>query len=140
MSVASSAVEIRVRYGETDQMGVVYHPNYLVWCEIGRTEHMRQLGASYRDVERSGVKLAVAEAAVRYHAPARYDDLVRIETTVERVASRMIAFVYVITNVDSGERLATASTTLIAIDEAGKVIAMPRELRATLARGMPSDA
>ena len=139
MTVASSVVEIRVRYGETDQMGVVYHPNYLVWCEIGRTEHMRLSGTSYRDVERTGIRLAVAEASVRYHAPARYDDRVRVETTVERVASRLIAFAYAITNADSGERLATASTTLIAIDGGGKVVAMPPALRATLARGMAAD-
>ena len=140
MSGATSAVEIRVRYGETDQMGVVYHPNYLVWCEIGRTEHMRALGTSYRDMERGGIKLAVAEATVRYHAAARYDDRVRIETSVERVGSRMIAFAYVITSGDSGERLATASTTLIAIDRVGKVIAMPHTLREMLALGVPRNA
>jgi acyl-CoA thioester hydrolase len=135
MSAPTSAVEIRVRYGETDQMGVVYHPNYLVWCEIGRTEHIRSLGTSYRDMERDGVKLAVAEASVRYQAPARYDDRVRVETSIENVGSRMIVFAYVITNADSGERLATARTTLIAIDDSGRVVAMPSELRGMLARG-----
>jgi acyl-CoA thioester hydrolase len=136
----SSVVEFRVRYGETDQMGVVYHPNYLVWCEIGRTEHIRSLGTSYRDMERAGVKLAVAEATVRYQAPARYDDRVRVVTSVESVASRMIAFAYVITNADSGERLATARTTLIAVDGTGKVVAMPHAVRAMLARGMAAHA
>ena len=140
MSVAPCVVEIRVRYGETDQMGVVYHANYLVWCEIGRTEYIRALGTSYRDMERAGVKLAVAEALVRYHAPARYDDRVCVETTVERVGSRMIVFAYVVTNADTGERLATAGTSLIAIDDDGKVVAMPRALRATLARGVSRDA
>ena len=140
MSASASVVEIRVRYGETDQMGIVYHPNYLVWCEIGRTEHIRALGTSYRDMERAGIKLAVAEAAVRYHAPARYDDRVRVETTVERVGSRMIAFAYSIANADSGERLATARTTLIAIDAAGRVVAMPQALRAMLGSAPTANA
>lgn len=140
MSAASSTVEVRVRYGETDQMGVVYHPNYLVWCEIGRTEHIRSLGTSYRDMERSGVKLAVADASVRYHAPARYDDRVRVDTSIESVGSRMIVFAYYISNAENGERLATARTTLVAIDESGKVVAMPRELRTMLGRDLAPHA
>src|SRR5438128_4382864 len=66
-------IEIRVRYAETDQMGVVYHANYLVWCEMGRTDFIRDLGLSYAAMERSGVSLAVSELSARYHAPARYD-------------------------------------------------------------------
>jgi acyl-CoA thioester hydrolase len=140
MTSPNSIVELRVRYGETDQMGVVYHPNYLVWCEIGRTEHIRSLGKSYRDMERVGVRLAVAEASVRYHAPARYDDRIQVETTVERVGSRMVAFAYAITNADTGERLASASTTLVAIDNTGRVIAMPREIRTLLEGGLGAEA
>jgi acyl-CoA thioester hydrolase len=121
-------------------MGVVYHPNYHVWCEIGRTELIRCIGASYRDIERAGVKLAVAEASVRYVAPARYDDTVRVDTTIVRVASRMLTFAYVISNAETGERLATATTLLISIDDAGRVVAIPRDLRDPLARAAAVDA
>src|SRR3712207_5575615 len=107
------SVELRVRYAETDQMGVVYHANYLVWCEIGRVEFIRALGTSYASLERSGVTLAVAEASVRYHAPARYDDLVRIETSLSDVRSRTITFDYLITHAETRARLVTARTTLV---------------------------
>jgi acyl-CoA thioester hydrolase len=131
-----TTVDVRVRYGETDQMGVAYHANYLVWCEVGRTEHIRALGTSYRDMERSGVRLAVAEAAVRYMAAARYDDDIRVETALEAVGSRMVTFTYVITNAATGERLATARTTLVSIDESGRVISIPRPMREVLDRGL----
>ena len=82
--------ELRVRYGETDQMGVVYHANYLVWCEVGRTDFIRTSGMSYRQMEEAGVALAVADASLRFHAPARYDDVVRVETTLTDVRSRSV--------------------------------------------------
>jgi acyl-CoA thioester hydrolase len=135
MTDRATEVTVRVRYGETDQMGVVYHANYLVWCEIGRTEHLRALGATYRDMERSGVRLAVAEASIRYHAPARYDDVVRIRTTLDDVGSRMVVFGYDLSNAETGERFAAARTTLIAIDDAGKVTRIPADVRALLERG-----
>ncbi|MDQ3697171.1 MAG: acyl-CoA thioesterase [Gemmatimonadota bacterium] len=106
-----------------------------MWCEIGRTEHMRALGSSYSELERAGVKLAVAEATVRYQLPARYDEMVKVETTLESVGSRMLTFSYALTNADTGERLATASTTLIVIDGAGLVTRLPEEVRDALARG-----
>jgi acyl-CoA thioester hydrolase len=136
----SSEITLRVRYGETDQMGVVYHANYLVWCEVGRTEHMRRLGTSYAALERSGVKLAVSEARVRYHAPARYDDLVRVVTTIESLGSRMVAFAYVVSNAESGERLVSASTALVAVDDAGRVTRIPPDVRELLGREVPEDA
>ncbi|MGH7718416.1 MAG: acyl-CoA thioesterase [Gemmatimonadaceae bacterium] len=131
---AASTVQFRVRYAETDQMGVVHHRNYLVWCELGRTEHLRTLGTSYRDLERSGVALAVAEASVRYGAPARYDDLIRVETRVADVGSRSVCFDYAISNAESGRSLATARTTLVSLDPHGRVVTLPRELRDVLAR------
>ncbi len=135
MSAHPSSIELRVRYSETDQMGIVYHVHYLVWCEIGRTEHIRTLGRSYRDIERGGNGLAVVEASIRYHAPARYDDHIRVETVIANVGSRTVIFDYVITNADSGERLATARTTLISLHRAtGRVTMLPAELRAALAR------
>jgi acyl-CoA thioester hydrolase len=120
----------RVRYAETDQMGVVYHPNYLVWCEIGRTELMAALGVRYADVERGGVFLAVAEAAVRYSASARYDDLIRVETWIDRVQSRAITFGYEIQRVEPAPaaRLALATTKLIATTVAGVPRSLPDHL------------
>ena len=136
MSDRTNTVELRVRYSETDQMRVVYHSNYLIWCEIGRTEYLRALGKRYRDLESNGSTLAVAEASVRYHAAARYDDLIRVETTLESVGSRTITFVYVISNAETGGRLASARTKLISIDSAGSVVTIPRNVRESLATGL----
>lgn len=128
----STRSEFRVRYAETDQMGVAYHANYLVWCEVGRTDLIRSLHGSYRDVEQAGIGLAVSEATIRYHAPARYEDVIAVETTVHAVGSRTVTFGYRISRADSGERLATASTTLISIDPSGRVTTLPRPLRDAL--------
>lgn len=129
----SHEIQFRVRYGETDRMGVVYHAEYLAWCEMGRTEYIRSLGMSYADMERMGVPLAVAEATLRYHAPARYDDMIRVSTVLTRLGSRGLTFDYVIADAGSGQRLATASTTLVALDAAGKSATIPPDIRALLA-------
>jgi acyl-CoA thioester hydrolase len=134
----SASIEFRVRYAETDQMGVVYHANYLVWCELGRTELIRQRGAPYSELERQGVILAVADASVRYQAPARYDDLIRVEARVEALRSRTVTFAYTVLRVDpdgSTERLATASTTLICLDPEKR----PRKLPADLIRSLADE-
>lgn len=123
-------IELRVRYGETDQMGVVYHAEYLVWCEMGRTEYMRQLGQSYASLEETGTILVVAEAALRYHAPARYDDIIRVETTLSDVRSRALTFEYVICRAATGARLVTARTMLVALDRGGRPVPLPIEMRA----------
>jgi acyl-CoA thioester hydrolase len=123
----------RVRYGETDQMGVAYHPNYLAWCEIGRTELMRELGMPYAELEAAGVFLAVAEANVRYGAAAHYDDRIRVETWVERVKSRSVTFAYEIHRDDPDPtRLARATTTLICMDTEGCARTLPPEVRKVL--------
>jgi acyl-CoA thioester hydrolase len=127
--------ELRVRYAETDQMGVVYHTNYLIWCEIGRTDYIRSLGRPYAELEREGVALAVAEASMRCHAPARYDELVRIETTLTEVKSRTITFDYLITNGETGTRLVSARTILVSLDGEGRVVALPSAVRAFLDSG-----
>jgi acyl-CoA thioester hydrolase len=124
--------ELRVRYAETDRMGIVYYANYLVWCEVGRVEFMRALGGSYADLEAQGYGLAVAEATVRYLAPARFDDQVRIETTLSGVRSRAVTFDYVISHAETGTRLATAYTALVSIDSSGRPTALPPEFRALL--------
>jgi acyl-CoA thioester hydrolase len=115
-------------------MGVVYHAHYLVWCEIGRTDFIRALGTRYAELERGGVALAVADASLRCHAPARYDDRVRITTALGAVRSRTITFTYQITHADTGVRLASASTTLVSLDGEGRVTALPPDVRDRLAR------
>ncbi|MEW5917581.1 MAG: thioesterase family protein [Gemmatimonadota bacterium] len=127
-------IELRVRYGETDQMGVVYHAEYLVWCEMGRTEYIRQLGTSYADLERSGTRLVVAEASLRYHAPARYDEILRVETTLSAVRSRALTFDYLICHAESGRRLVTARTLLVALDNDGKTVPLTSNVRRMLDR------
>ena len=130
---ASHELELRVRYAETDQMGVVYHTNYLVWCEIGRTELIRALtGVSYASLEAEGVALAVAELSIRYHGAARYDNLIRVKTTLTDARSRTVAFEYLISNAETGERLATARTLLVSLDPKGRPVVMPDQLRRRL--------
>jgi acyl-CoA thioester hydrolase len=120
---------VRVRYGETDQMGVAYHANYLAWCEVGRTDFIRELGTSYADIERQGVFLAVAEATVRYIAPARYDDTIRIETWLESAKSRMLTFAYEIHRQEPVPALlATAKTVLVSIDAGGGTRRLPASI------------
>src|SRR5213594_4505485 len=107
-------------------MGVVYHTNYLVWCEIGRTELVRALtGVSYAKLEEQGVLLAVAELSIRYHGAARYDNLIRVRTTLTEARSRSVTFEYLITNAETGERLATARTLLVSLDKRGRPVVMP---------------
>jgi acyl-CoA thioester hydrolase len=122
-------VEFRVRYAETDQMGVVYHTNYLVWCEVGRTDFIRARGMSYADMERAGFGLAVSELSARFHSAARYDDMIRVRTTLAEVRSRGITFDYVISRAESGQRLVTARTALVSIDAQGKPASLPAEVR-----------
>jgi acyl-CoA thioester hydrolase len=131
MTIAHTT-DLRVRYAETDRMGIVYYANYLVWCEVGRVEFMRALGGSYAELESQGYGLAVAEATVRYLSPARFDDLVRIETSLVGVRSRAVTFDYVISHAESGIRFATAHTALVSIDRSGRPTALPPEFRARL--------
>ena len=126
------ATELRVRYAETDRMGIVYYANYLVWCEVGRVEFMRALGGSYAELEAKGYGLAVAEATVRYLAPARFDDPVRVETTLTSVRSRAVTFDYVISHAETGTRFASAYTALVSIDSSGRPTALPPEFRTLL--------
>ena len=131
-------MEFRARYAETDQMGVVYHSHYLVWCEVGRTDYIRRLGMPYAELERQGMLLAVSEATLRYLGSAKYDDLVRVETSVGNVRSRTITFDYRIVNADTGAELVTGSTTLISLDRAGRPVALPAEFRERLVHGVPA--
>lgn len=116
-------------------MGVAYHANYLVWCEIGRTDLIRMLGPSYAEIEEQGIRLAVAEATLRYVAPARYDDELLIETRLERAQSRLVVFSYRIVLEhpavagEPGTLIATATTVLVSIDRDGRTRSMPAAVR-----------
>ncbi|MGC5324278.1 acyl-CoA thioesterase [Brevibacillus sp. SYSU BS000544] len=88
------STQFRVRYAETDQMGVVYHTNYLNWFEIGRTELIRQLGFSYRSLEEQGVLLPVTDASISFKSPARYDDLVEVRVTISELTPLRLHFKY----------------------------------------------
>ncbi len=123
---------VRVNYSETDQMGVVYHARYLVWLDVARTEHLRRSGMSYRELENSGLRLAVSEVAVRYRQPARYDDPIRIRCWVREVASRRVGFGYAIEHADDGRLLATASTSLLALDSSMALTRLPERVRRAL--------
>ncbi len=102
---------LRVRYAETDQMGVVYYANYLVWMEVGRGEYCNSIGFRYRDMEaEDGVLLAVVEAHCRYLAPARYDDEILVRTWIDQASSRLVRFAYEIRHAGSGALLATGHT------------------------------
>lgn len=124
----STSVEVRVRYGETDQMGVAYHAHFLVWCELARTEHMRRLGVRYRDLEARGFKLAVAEASLRYAKSALYDDLIRITAWLSEVGSRRVVFEYRIERSDDGALLCTALTALVSLNQDNKPVRMPEDV------------
>jgi acyl-CoA thioester hydrolase len=119
---------LRVRYAETDQMGVVYYANYLVWMEVGRVELCRALGVRYRDLEgEDGVLLAVAEAFCRYHAPARYDDEVVISTSLTLAHPRMIQFRYEMREAHSGTKLASGHTKHIFLGPDLRPVRLPEK-------------
>jgi len=122
------SVQVRVRYPEVDRMGVAHHANHFVWFEIGRTELMRARGIDYRRLEDEGILLPVIEAACAYHAPARYDDLLRVRTHVEAASAVRVSFSYRIEREPDGRLLATGSTRHAAVDRSGR----PRRLPATL--------
>ena len=108
-------IQIRVRYGETDQMGVVYHGNYPLYLEMGRIEWLRKLGISYKTMEENGVMLPVISITINYKKSAVYDDVINVKTQLKNTPTANIDFDYEITN-ERGEILTTASTTLVFID------------------------
>lgn len=117
MSQHVGEVRIRVRYAETDQMGVVYHANYLVWFEVGRVEFLRQLGFSYRDMEENDACfIAVVDARCRYKAPARYDDEVIVRTHLKNVRESLVHFGYELVRLSDGLLLAEGETTHVVTD------------------------
>lgn len=127
-----SLIPIRVRYAETDQMGVVYHANYLVWCDMARTEHLRRAGLHYRDLEAAGTFLVVTEAGLRFRRPARFDDELTVRCWVRGVASRRVDFGYAIERPADDALLATAHTTLMALDGTHAPIRLAEDVRQAL--------
>lgn len=123
-----NAVTHRVNYSETDQMGFVYHANYLVWLDIARTDHLREQGVSYKELEEQGIYLAVTDVRVRYRQPARYDDVVQVRCWVRDLASRRVIFGYAIERQETGELLATAETSLIALDQRHTLSRIPEHV------------
>lgn len=120
-------IEIRVRYQETDGQGRVHHANYLTWFELGRVELMRAAGHSYRELEEAGILLVVAEATLKYHAAAQFDDVLRLRTTTVFARGARIDHQY---HVYRGEQLLAEGKTKIAcIDRAGRVSRLPEWLR-----------
>lgn len=128
--VTTGETLLRVRYAETDQMGVAYYGNYFTWFEVGRAELCRQLGFAYKQMEiEDDAFLIVAEARCSYKKPARYDDLLRIRTRVAETRSRTIRFAYEILNDTTGELLATGETTHVVCDRAGRAKKLPERYR-----------
>lgn len=124
---------LRVRYAETDQMGVVYHSNHFIWFEIGRVELLRQLGFSYRDMERNdNCHLAVVDARCRYRAPASYDDEILVRTYIKNVRESVVHFGYELLRVSDGLLIAEGETTHIAIDADKKITAFPEKYLSAL--------
>jgi len=119
---------LRVRYAETDQMGVVYHANHLIWFEVGRVELLREMGFSYRDMERKdGRFIAVAEVQCRYRAPVYYDEEVVVLTRLKKVRESVVIFTYELVRADDRTLLAEGETTHIVTDSTMKLAALPEK-------------
>jgi acyl-CoA thioester hydrolase len=133
------AVEVtfRVRYFETDAMGIVHHASYITWFEEGRSAFTRAIGYPYSRMEQEGISLAVAEVSARYHLPARYDDEVRVIAAVSQIGSRGMAFNYEVRRVADDALLVSGSTRHISVDSYGKVTLLPASLRTQVAGSVP---
>jgi len=125
---AVGRTRVRVRYAETDQMGVVYHANYLIWFEVGRVEFMRQRGLDYKRMEiEEGCWIAVVEATAKYRAPARYDDELIVETTVTQVRGPIIRFGYKILRLEDGLLLCEGETVHVVLGRDMKRRRIPKQ-------------
>lgn len=133
--------KLRVRYSETDKMGVVYHANFLVWFEIGRTEFCRARGFSYRDMEENAdAYLVVAESYCRYKAPARYDDELIVRTHITEQRRRSLRFSYEIVRVSDDLTIAEGETSHVVTDSRGRVRSFPPEYNALFAPSIIDEA
>ena len=125
---------LRVRYAETDAMGIVHHTSYIVWFEVGRGEYMHQQGHDYAHLENRGYYLPVIEVQARFPAPAQYGDLVKVRTRVEEARSRQVTFAYEVVMAETGQLLATGQTKHFCVDEEETIKTIPQEIREMLRR------
>ena len=132
MSSPRSISRVRVRYAETDKMGVVYYANYLVWFEVGRTDLLRDAGWSYRDMETDGYALPVIEAHCTYRAPAKYDDDLEVRTTGAMLSPVRVEFTYEIVRPADNATLVTGTTVHATLDRAGRPCRLPDRVRSLL--------
>lgn len=129
-------VRTRVRYPETDRMGVGHHTHHFVWFELGRTELMRNLGCTYGDLEdREGIFFPVIEARALYRSPARYDEVLEVRTTLTEVRGARVRFDYTVAREGSGETVSTGHTVHAAVGRDGRPLRLPEGLRARLGSG-----
>jgi len=127
----SDTIQVRVRYAETDNMGYVYYANYLEYFEMARTEYIRKRGKSYKEIEEEGFLLPVIEVWTKYKKPARYDDLLTIETEVISIGKASIRFNYFVRN-EAGEILTEGETKHALVNKEGNIIPFPEEIRQKL--------
>lgn len=124
---------VRVRYAETDKMGVVYYANYLVWFEVARADLLRALGWTYREMEHSGVSLPVIEAHCEYHRPARYDDELEIQASGRLLSPVRMEFTYQVRRIADNLTAATGRTVHAALDNTGRPCRLPARIREVFA-------
>jgi acyl-CoA thioester hydrolase len=128
-----ATTHLRVRYSETDQMGVVYYANYLVWFEVGRTDWLRQSGTSYREVEEAGFVLPVIEARCEYRQAARYDDELEVRTTGTLLSGVRVQFDYEVVRCGTGTVAAVGRTVHASVDRTGRLKRLPEQVRSLFA-------
>jgi len=129
----NSTSRVRVRYAETDKMGVVYHANYFVWFEVGRTDLLRHHGWTYRDMEAEGLSLPVIEAHAEYKQPARYDDELEVRVVGSLISPARVQFAYQISRVSDNQLLVTGHTVHAAVDREGRPSRLPDRVKGLFA-------
>ena len=125
----TSVSVVRVRYAETDKMGVVYYAHYFVWFEIGRTDWLRETGATYRAMEADGFALPVIEAHCEYRQGARYDDEIEVRTRARLISPVRLAFDYILARRPDGVTIASGHTVHVTIDSAGRPTRLPANIK-----------
>jgi acyl-CoA thioester hydrolase len=141
MSKIIGEARVRVRYAETDKMGVVYHSNFIIWFEIGRVELLRQLGFNYRDMEaEDDCHIAVVDIRCRYKFPARYDDEIVVQTSLRNVRESLLHFGYEVRRATDHVLLAEGETTHIAVNSKFEKTPLPEKYRKAFAAGLQRNS
>ena len=133
MSAPKSVSRVRVRYAETDKMGVVYHANYFVWFEVGRADLLRHAGWTYREMESEGFSLPVIEAHCDYKQPARYDDELEVHVEAALASPARVAFTYEVVRPSDAQTLVTGRTIHAAVDRDGRPCRLPDRVKGLFA-------